>query len=189
MRYPKGSIVLSDSLDVPALRKVYQAGHVSACQLYRALHPVFEENKWKSFVRRLGLLSQRDFLLRMVVEGMSMPVFALGDEGARSHALRARTDFCGPQAGQLLSQKQVLGRQRRPRTCGEGNQSDQVDGNQGQRPQATASKLTGLDMDRPGSHVTRPALAARMKFLRTTARSWKAWTLRTTRRFRDEERG
>lgn len=84
MRYPKGSIVLSDSLDVPVLRKAYQAGHVTAWQLYRALNPVFEENKWKSFVRRLGLLSQRDFLLRMVVDGMSAPVFALGDEGARS---------------------------------------------------------------------------------------------------------
>ncbi len=81
MRYPKGSIVLSDSLDVPALRKVYQAGHVTAWQLYRALNPVFEENKWKCFVRRLGLLSQRNFLLRMVVDGMSAPVFALGDEG------------------------------------------------------------------------------------------------------------
>ena len=56
MRYPKGSIVLSDTLDVPALRKVYQAGHVTAWQLYRALNPVFEENKWKCFVRRLGLL-------------------------------------------------------------------------------------------------------------------------------------
>jgi hypothetical protein len=84
MRYPKGSIVLSDSLDVPALRKVYQGGHVTGWQLYRALNPVFEENKWKCFVRRLGLLSQRDFLLRMVVDGMSAPVFALGDEGARS---------------------------------------------------------------------------------------------------------
>ena len=84
MRYPKGSIVLSDSLDVPALRKVYQAGHATAWQLYRALNPVFEENKWKCFVRRLGLLSQRDFFLRMVVDGMSAPVFALGDEGARS---------------------------------------------------------------------------------------------------------
>ena len=31
---------------------------------------------------RFGLLSQRDFLLHMVVEGMSAPVFALGDEGA-----------------------------------------------------------------------------------------------------------
>jgi hypothetical protein len=81
MRYPKGSIVLSDSLDVPALRKVYQAGHVTARQLYRALHPVFEENKWKSFVRRLGLLSQRDFLLRMVVDGMSAQV-CLGRRGA-----------------------------------------------------------------------------------------------------------
>ena len=38
--------------------------------------------------------------------------------------------------GQLLSQEEVLGHQRRPRACGEGNQSDQVDGNQRQRPQA-----------------------------------------------------
>ena len=35
MRYPKGAIVLSDALDVPALRKVYQAGHATAWQLYR----------------------------------------------------------------------------------------------------------------------------------------------------------
>ena len=52
MRYPKGAIVLSDSLDVPALRKVYQAGHATAWQLYRALNPVFDESKWKSFVRQ-----------------------------------------------------------------------------------------------------------------------------------------
>ena len=38
----------------------------------------------------------------------------------------------------------------------------------GRRQCTAARKLTGLDMDRPGSHVTRPALAARMKFLRTT---------------------
>ncbi len=83
MRYPKGSIVLSDALDVPALRKVYQAGHVTAWQLYRALNPVFDENKWKSFLRRLGILSERHFLIRLVVDGMDAPVFALGDEGAR----------------------------------------------------------------------------------------------------------
>src|ERR1700682_2266727 len=84
MRYPKGSIVLSDTLDVPALRKVYQAGHATAWQLYRALNPVSGEGKWKSFVRRLGILSERHFLLRLVVDGMAAPVFALGDEGARS---------------------------------------------------------------------------------------------------------
>ena len=33
---------------------------------------------------RLGILSQRHFLLRLVVDGMAAPVFALGDEGARS---------------------------------------------------------------------------------------------------------
>ena len=100
MRYPKGSIVLSDSLDVPALRKVYQGGHVTGWQLYRALNPVFEENKWKCFVRRLGLLSQRDFLLRMVVDGMSAPVFALGDlqpSSKRRHGTRAEetATMCG----------------------------------------------------------------------------------------------
>ena len=84
MRYPKGSIVLSDALDVPALRKVYQAGHVTAWQLYRALNPVFDESKWKSFLRRLGILSERHFLMRLIVDGMAAPVFALGDEGARS---------------------------------------------------------------------------------------------------------
>src|SRR5579872_5620528 len=67
MRYPKGSIVLSDALDVPALRKVYQAGHATASQLYRALNPVYDESKWKSFVRRLGILSERHFFLRLVV--------------------------------------------------------------------------------------------------------------------------
>ena len=72
--------------DVPALRKVYQAGHATAWQLYRALNPVYDESKWKSFVRRLGILSERHFLIRLVVDGMAAPVFALGDEGARSLA-------------------------------------------------------------------------------------------------------
>jgi hypothetical protein len=48
MRYPKGAIVLSDALDVPALRKVYQAGHATAPQLYRALNPVYDESKWRA---------------------------------------------------------------------------------------------------------------------------------------------
>ena len=84
MRYPKGSIVLSDTADVPALRKVYQAGHVTAWQLYRALNPVFDRSKWKSFLRRLAELSERNFLIRLVVPGMDRPVFALGEEGARA---------------------------------------------------------------------------------------------------------
>ena len=108
MRYPKGSIVLSDSLDVPALRKVYQAGHVTAWQLYRGLNPVYDESKWKSFVRRLGILSERHFLIRLVVDGMSAPVFALGDEGARSLQARLPTLI---EAGPRDSQP------RKPRPC------------------------------------------------------------------------
>ena len=69
----------------------------------------------------------------------------------------SRPDLPLLEEGQLLSQKQVLGHQRRPRTCGEGNQSDQVDGNHDnvRRQCTTARKLTGLDMDHPGSHVTK----------------------------------
>jgi len=77
---------------------------------------------------------------------------------------RSRPDLPLLEEGQLLSQKQVLGHQRRPRTCGEGHQSDQVDGNQRQRPLAVhnGEELTGLDMDRAQDHtlrnVTKPAL-------------------------------
>lgn len=38
--------------------------------------------------------------------------------------------------GQLLSQEEVLGHPRRTTTCGEGHQSDQVDDNQKEGPQA-----------------------------------------------------
>ena len=36
-----------------------------------ALNPVYDESKWKSFVRRLGILSERHFLIRLVVDGMA----------------------------------------------------------------------------------------------------------------------
>ena len=47
-----------------------------------------------------------------------------------------RPDLPLQEQRQLLSQEAVLGYQRRPRTCGEGNQSDQVNSNQKQGPQA-----------------------------------------------------
>ena len=84
MRYARGSIVLSDSLDIPALRKVYQGGHVTAWQIYRALNSVFDQSKWKNLLRRLAVLSDRNFLVRLVVGGMADPIFALGEEGARA---------------------------------------------------------------------------------------------------------
>lgn len=84
MRYPKGSIVLSESLDVPLLWKTFQAGHATGWQLFRALNPVHDQARWKHFLRRLAILSDHEFLHRMVIDGMERPVFALGEHGARS---------------------------------------------------------------------------------------------------------
>jgi hypothetical protein len=84
MRYPKGSLILSEDTDIPALRKAYQGGHATSRQLYRALHPVFDQKQWKNFQRRLQLLSERNFLARFVVAGMNEPVYALGEDGTRS---------------------------------------------------------------------------------------------------------
>lgn len=91
MRYPKGSIILSDSIDVPALRKVYQAGHITAWQLYRALHHGFDQAKWKSLARRLSTLSEKNLLGKLVVSGMGDPVFTLSEDGAR--AMQGRIPF------------------------------------------------------------------------------------------------
>jgi hypothetical protein len=84
VRYPKGSIVLSESLDIAALRKIYQGGHVTAWQIYRALNSVYDQSKWKNLLRRLAVLSDRNFLIRLVVGGMNDSIFALGQEGARA---------------------------------------------------------------------------------------------------------
>jgi hypothetical protein len=75
-----------------------------------------------------------------------------------------RPDLPLLEQSQLLSQEEVLGHQRRPWTGREGNQSDQTGGNESQGSQAlhNGETLTELDIDCPGSHVTkryRPARA------------------------------
>jgi hypothetical protein len=65
-----------------------------------------------------------------------------------------RPDLPLLEQSQLLSQEEVLGHQRRPGTRREGNQPYQTGGN--------GETLTELDIDCPGSHVTkryRPARA------------------------------
>ena len=108
MRYPKGSLILSETTDIPVLRKAFQGGHVTASQLYRALNPVFDRRQWKSFVRRLGHLSERNFLVRSVVDAMPEPVFALGEEGARSLQGRLPTAIeAGARIGRCMNRDHI----------------------------------------------------------------------------------
>ena len=62
--------------------------------------------------------------------------------------------------GQLLSPEKFLGHPRRPRTCGEGDQSDSVHGDQRQGPQAMHSSRddgTGHRLPMSARYETLPA--------------------------------
>lgn len=84
MRYHKGSIHLSDTHDIPLLRKCFQAGHATARQLYRALNGFDDRNRWNVFLRRVRDLATRGFVSRLSVPGIGDPVYTLGEEGARA---------------------------------------------------------------------------------------------------------
>jgi hypothetical protein len=82
MRFHPGSVVISENTDLPILRKVFQAGHVTVRQLYRALGAGFDKNAWDSFNRRTRVLSSSGFLIRESYVGMDSHVLSLGEEGA-----------------------------------------------------------------------------------------------------------
>jgi hypothetical protein len=81
MRHPPGSIAISADSDVLLMRTVYRAGHATFHQLYTALHPVKEKRLWDTLNWRIGRLVKHKFLDRTPVEGLSSPVFSLGENG------------------------------------------------------------------------------------------------------------
>lgn len=91
MRFLPGTISISSGGDVPILRKVHQAGHLTTRQLYRALMPEFEKNQWDSFNRRTRVLSNHGFLVRQTVRGLDSHVLSLGEDGEEHLRARSRT--------------------------------------------------------------------------------------------------
>ncbi|MCW5979592.1 MAG: hypothetical protein KIT09_16055 [Bryobacteraceae bacterium] len=82
MRYRRGTIAISESTDIPILRTVYRAGHLTIRQLYEHLHPTgLTKNRWDSFNRRLRMLAAHEFVLRTAVVGMESDVVSLGETG------------------------------------------------------------------------------------------------------------
>ncbi|HEY6302522.1 MAG TPA: hypothetical protein VIX14_05595 [Terriglobales bacterium] len=73
MRYLPGSIAISDETDVPLLRTVYRAGHVTAQQLYASIHSSKEKRLWNTLNWRVARLVTHKFLDRTPVPGLARP--------------------------------------------------------------------------------------------------------------------
>jgi len=91
MRFLTGTISISSGTDVPILRKVHQAGHLTTRQLYRALMPELGKNQWDSFNRRTRILSNHGYLVRQAVRGLDSHVLSLGEDGEEHLRARSRT--------------------------------------------------------------------------------------------------
>ncbi len=82
MRYRRGTIAISESTDIPILRTVYRAGHLTIRQLYESLYPRgLTKNRWDSFNRRVRVLAAHEFVTRTAVGGMESDVVSLGENG------------------------------------------------------------------------------------------------------------
>ena len=83
MRHLPGSIVISDEADVPLLRTVHRAGHVTIHQLYASVypHPATEKRLWDAVSWRVGRLVKNEFLDRTPVAGLHGTILSLGKNG------------------------------------------------------------------------------------------------------------
>jgi hypothetical protein len=81
MRYVKGAIEISEHYDLPILRVVYRAGHLTTRQLFDHLHPSqWQKNRWDTFRWRVRRLANHDFIEIMCVAGIG-DVLRLGENG------------------------------------------------------------------------------------------------------------
>ena len=91
MRHLPGSIAISDETDVPLLRTVYRAGHVTAHQLYASIHSSKEKRLWNTLNWRVARLVTHKFLDRTPVAGLRGPALSLGESGEL--LLQGREEF------------------------------------------------------------------------------------------------
>lgn len=81
MRYVPGLIAISEQADLPILRMVYRAGHLTTFQLYESLNPVrFAKGSRDSFNWRVRRLAEHGFIERVKVAGLGN-VLSLGVNG------------------------------------------------------------------------------------------------------------
>jgi hypothetical protein len=104
VRYLGGSIAISCDADVPLLRTVHRAGHVTVHQLYDSLHPAKEKRLWDTLNWRIGRLVQHKVLDRTPVVGLPSAVLSLGENG--EFYLQGREQFLVERAGRSRSATQ-----------------------------------------------------------------------------------
>lgn len=81
MRYVPGLIAISEEADLPILRMVYRAGHLTTSQLYEYLNPVrLVRGSRDSFNWRVRRLAEHGFIERVKVAGLGN-VLSLGVNG------------------------------------------------------------------------------------------------------------
>lgn len=81
MRYARGAIAISEQADLPILRIVYRAGHVTTKQVYDYLNPSkWIKNSWDSFRWRVRRLAEHGFVDQERVSGIG-DVLRLGEDG------------------------------------------------------------------------------------------------------------
>lgn len=81
MRFPPGTISVSPEADLPLLRTVHRAGHLTVHQLYSALHGVREKRLWDGLTWRVGRLVRHGLLDATAIAGLKSTALSLGDGG------------------------------------------------------------------------------------------------------------
>jgi len=81
MRYRRGSISISDQFDLPVLRTVYSAGHLTFEQLYEFQYPINEKRLRDTLCWRVRRLVEHKLLDQTVLAGLNGVVLSLGELG------------------------------------------------------------------------------------------------------------
>lgn len=81
MRYRKGTVIVSLEADLPLLRLVHRAGHVTFSQVYRSLFATKEKRLWDTLGWRIRRLVSQEFLLSTLAPGFPEAVLSLGENG------------------------------------------------------------------------------------------------------------
>lgn len=81
MRYRRGSISISDQFDLPVLRTVYSAGHLTFEQLCEFQYPINEKKLRDTLCWRVRRLVEHRLLHQTVLAGLNGIVLSLGELG------------------------------------------------------------------------------------------------------------
>lgn len=81
VRFRPGTISVSPEADLPLIRTVHRAGHLTVHQLYSAVHGVREKRLWDSLTWRVSRLVTHGLLDQTAVAGMKSVALSLGDAG------------------------------------------------------------------------------------------------------------